>query len=300
MKRYLIIIVLLPFVISPSFSQEIECEITTDLQQLPSEARDNLVDFVPQLKQYINSNRWTQEGIGNNKIRCTMNIMFQGSPTKNHYVAQVFIGSLRPVFKTSQTTAVIRLLDDSWEFDYNRYQPFIHNELNFDPLLSFVDFYMYLVLGYDFDTWGNLDGTPYFQKAADIVSRAHGAPNAGKGWDITGQSTYQRAQLIDELLNEKFRGLREAAYRYHYKGLDLLHKDRVKARKNIFSSLQKIRKLLDKINQQSQAARLFFDSKYLEIAATFVDDPDRGIYNKLVRIDPSHQTTYEEYSQKQH
>src|SRR5258706_990961 len=140
--------------------------------------------------------------MGNNKIRWTINIQYQASPRANHYIAQEFTGIVALILKPPKTTAVLRLLDDSWEFDYTRYQPFIHNDISFNPLLSFVDFYMYLVLGYDFDTYGSLDGTPYFQKAMDIVSKSRGAPNAGKGWDISGQSIYQRAQLIDELLND--------------------------------------------------------------------------------------------------
>ncbi len=290
--------VLLSLSVSQLFAQEFDCDVTIDAQQLSTGAREDLADFVPQLKQYINSYRWTKEWTGNDKIKCTINILFQGTTRQNHYVAQAFIGSLRPIYKTDRNTAVLRILDDSWEFDYLRYQPMTHNDYSFDPLLSFIDFYMYLILGYDYDSFGPLDGTPYFQKSMDIASKAQGAANAGKGWDVSGQSTYQRRVLIDELLNEKFRPFREAEYRYHYRGLDLIHKDPAKARQNMLGALEKIAKLIEKNNVRSEATRIFFDSKYMEIATTFLDDPDRAVYSKLARIDPAHQSTYDEYRAK--
>jgi hypothetical protein len=299
MNLRLLTAVFLALAVTSVYAQEFDCDVTIDAQQLTTEARKNLEEeFVPQLKQYINSYRWTKEGVGTEKIKCTIKILFQGMPRANHYVAQAFIGSLRPIFKTDRNTAVLRILDDNWEFDYVRFQPLTHNDFGFDPFLSFVDFYMYMILGYDFDTFGPLEGTEYFQKAVDIVGRAHGSALAGKGWDISGQSTYQRPLLVDELLNVKFRGLREAVYRYHYKGLDLLHKDPAKARQNMLAALEKIGKLIEKINQRSQTSRVFFDSKYLEIATTFLDDPDRSVFLKLARIDQAHQSTYDEYRQK--
>jgi len=296
MKSWLVIIASLIFSLVQLFAQEIECDVAINTQQLPAEARENLNDFAQQVKQYINSYQWTKEGLGGEKIKCSIDISFQGSPKDNHYVAQAFIGSKRQIYKSDHNTAVLRVLDDKWDFDYFRYQPLSHNDFRFDPLLSFLDFYIYLILGCDFDTYGVADGTTYFQKAMEIVNKARGS--SGTGWEFSSQSTYQRGQFVDELLNPKFRDLREAVYRYHYKGLDLLYKDPNKAKKNIFSALEKIRKLQKKINQRSLAMRIFFDTKYLEIAETFLDEPDRTIYLKLAKIDPAHQKSYEEYSLK--
>ncbi len=280
-------------------AQEMDCDVTfTNIESLTAEARDNLSDFLPQLKQYINTYRWTKADLGQEKIKCAINISFQGSPSGNHYTAQAFIGSQRPIFKLDRSTASVRLLDDKWEFDYTHFQSISHSENRFDPLLSFIDFYVYLIIGYDFDSWRAGDGTPYFQKAADIVNQARGSANAGKGWDVGAQGTYSRGELIDELLSPKFQDFREAAYRYSYFGLDLLYKNEAKARKNMLSALEKIAKLRDKINQQSLVIRIFFDTKYLEIADTFLKDPDASVYAKLAQIDPSHQQTYDSYSQK--
>ena len=299
MKLLVVLAASLLFFSSQALTQEIECEITfTNDKQLPAEARENLTDLISQLKRYIDTYRWTKVDLDTQKIRCSIDISPLGSPRDNHYTAQAFIGSKRPIYKWGRNTAIVRLLDDKWEFDYTRGQSLSHNEYGFDPLLSFIDFYMYVILGYDFDSYKAGDGTPYFQKASDVLNRARGSAGAGKGWEPSAQANYSRAKLIDELVNPKYQDLREAVYRYHYKGLDLLHKDEVKARKNIFAALEKVAKLRDKINQPSQCIRLFFDTKYLEIANTFLKDPDLTVFSRLSKIDPAHQKTYDEYKAK--
>ena len=130
------------------------------------------------------------------------------------------------------------------------------------------------------------------------MNKARNSPGGGKGWDLPTQSSYSRNGLIDELLSGKFYDLREASFRYHYRGLDVLHKDEVKARKTILAALQKISILSGKINQNSLAIRLFFDAKHLEICETFLHDPDLTIYTQLAKIDPTHQKNYDEYSKK--
>ena len=296
MRIIKVLILLCIFFSSTLQAQEIDCTITfTNLETLPAEARDNLVDFISQIEQYVDSYKWTNEDLGEEKIKCAINISFAGAPKENRYSAQAFIGSQRPIYKSGRNTAVIRILDDKWDFEYTRYQSLTHDEYRFDALLSFLDYYMYMIIGYDFDSYKSGTGTPYFQKALEIVNKSRGT---GKGWEISQQSTYSRGQLVDELLNPKFRDLRDAIYRYHYRGLDLLQSDSEKARKNIFSALVKVGKLQEKINQRSLAIKVFFDTKYLEIAETFQKHSDLTIYMQLTEIDPAHKKTYDEYSKK--
>ena len=299
MKRLLILaasVILLTFTV---VAQELDCDIVLDMQTLSAEARDNLVDFESQLEQYMNTYRWTKDGIeGGERIKCTINITFQGSQGDNQYAAQTFIGSQRPVYKGGRGSAVIRIKDVSWSFQYIRSQSLTHDENRFDPLLSFLDFYAYLILGYDFDTYKFGDGTQFFQKALEIVNKARSSAGAGKGWEPATRGAYSRSQIVEELLNPKYQDLREAVYRYHYRGLDLLYKDPVKARKNILSALEKIGKLRDKINEPSLVVKTFFETKYQEIAQTFMAEADLSVFTKLIAIDPSHQTDYEQARDK--
>lgn len=293
MKSSLRVLILLLSCCTPLAAQELDCDVQFQNESiLSAEARDNLTDFLNQARQYINSYRWTQEDLGDLKIKCAITISFQGSPRPNHYSVQAFIASTRPIFRSDRNTAVVRFKDDSWEFDYVRGQPFIHSDSRFDPVLSFLDFYAYIMLGYDFDSYRAGDGTPYFQKALEIANRARGSVTTD--WEASTQSTYSRGALIDELTSPKFQDFREAVYRYHYKGLDLLTKDEARARKNMLAALMKIANLRERINQRSLVIRTFFETKYQEITEIFSKDPDLTIFGKLGQIDPDHKTNYDE------
>ena len=298
MRRFLFVwIVLIMFMSAQSMAQEFDCEVSINTQQLSNTARDNLSDFVQQVKNYVNNYKWTKEDFGTDRIKCTFEIHFQGSQGENHFTAQLFVGSQRPIHKLNKNTAVLRLKDDNWEFDYVRFQPLQHENFQFDPVVSLIDYYCYIILGYDFDTWGAAEGTPYFEKAIDIVNKARSAGNAGQGWTITSGNTYSRGELVDELLNSKFRPFREAVYRYHYWGLDQLYKKTDKPKTTMLTALQSIGNLMQKINQQSLIVRTFFDTKAPEIADTFIDFPDADVFQKLITIDPAHQQAYDKARQ---
>ncbi len=295
--KYILAVVLLLSTLQSAFTQEIECTITTNVQSLTSEARDNLGDFISQIQQYVNSYRWTNADLGGEKIKCSIEIQFKGSSREGHYNTQAFIGSQRQIFQSSgNNTAVVRIRDDNWDFDYIRSTPFVHSDARFDPLMSVLDFYVYIILGYDFESYKSGDGTPYFQKAYEISNKASGTVGAGPGWDNSSPNTFSRALLVEELLNVQYYSFREAFYKYHYKGLDLLAKDAVRARKNILTALEKIRRLEDKINRRNLIVKLFYESKYLEIAQTFAKDPDLTVFSRLIKIDPTHQSEYEKAS----
>ncbi|MBI5475570.1 MAG: DUF4835 family protein [Ignavibacteriales bacterium] len=299
MKTIVIFAAVLFIYFIPLTAQEIDCDVTVNLDPLTtSEAKDNLSDFIQQIKTYINSHRWTQEEFGDRKIKCAMNISFQGSEGDNHYIAQAFIGSQRPIYQADKSTAVVRIMDDKWDFDYIRNQTLSHMETRFDPLLSFIDFYIYLILGYDADTYQTGGGTAYFQKSYEIVNIARGSATQAKGWDPSVQGLYSRSQIIDELLNPKFQDFRKAVHIYYFRGLDSLYTETKLPLKRIYLALDKLGKLKEKINQPSVIIRTFFDTKYLEIAETFQRSTDQTIYTRIAKIDPEHQKSYDEYDLK--
>ena len=70
-------------------------------------------------------------------------------------------------------------MDESFSFRYVEYQPLDFNENRVqgsEPLCrqSYRDiaYYVYTILGLDFDSFGLRGGDPYFQKALNIVNNA--------------------------------------------------------------------------------------------------------------------------------
>ena len=219
--------------------------------------------------------------------------IFTTTSGENRYSAQVFIGSQRPIYfgknPSDKNTILLRIFDDKWEFTYLKNQPIYKNENKLDPLMSFINFYVYLILGFDYDTYSQLSGTNYFQRAMSICNQASGSI----GWDRSN-SAYSKFSFAEEILNPKFNLFRQSQYIYHFKGLDLLATKPEKGFTNIISSLSKIDSLNYLIAGRSIVLKTYFDTKYLEFVDVFRNYPDKEIYLKLSKIDKSHKLIYDE------
>lgn len=291
-KPFALLLFLSFLFILPSLAQEIECKVTVNFEQLPPQNKSDLSDFAEKIQRYINTYKWTNVDLGDEKIQCTLNIFFT-SASGNNYQAQIFIGSQRKIYNSDKSTAVLRIFDDKVEFFYDKNAPLYHDEFRFDPLLSLIDFYMYIVIGYDFDTYEPFGGTEFFEKAFRICTNAQSS-RYSRGWQKV-TSGYSRFNLIDELLNSKYANFRKMMYDYHYNGLDLLQKQPEDAIATIDSALDVLIKIKNE-NPTSTLIKLFFDAKYMELAEILKQAKNKeAIFRKLILADPSHQSTYLEY-----
>jgi len=274
-------------------AQEVECSVQVNFESVASTNKEYLQNFASDIKDYINNFKWGPENL-EEKVKCTFSVFVQNVVGDNRYSAQVFIGSQRKIFGTGESSAVLRLFDESWEFTFIKDRPLNHNPYTYNDLTSFLDFYIYLILGYDYDTFDPLSGTTFFQKAADIASL--GRSNGQKGWQPT-TSSYSRVQLIEELLNPTYEPVRKASYAYHFTGLDSIAIASEKAYKNMLSAIESIASVKKRADPRNVIIKTFFDTKYQEIAKKFEGYPDPAVYLRLSVIDQSHMKAYEEARQ---
>jgi hypothetical protein len=286
---------LLLFALLPVSAQEVDCTIQVNYDAVPTTNRDLLTNFASDLQSYVSHYNWGG-GESADKVKCTINVFVQNVLGDNRYGAQVFIGSMRPRFKSDQNSAVVRLFDEMWDFTYLKDRPLNHNPYTFSDLTSFLDFYMYLIMGFDYDSYDKLGGNPMFQKAADIgrVGRSSGT----KSWQPSNTS-YSRTQLIDELLSHQFEAFRIASWQYHFNGVDSLAIAPERAYANILDALESIAKVRRSVDPRNLVIKTWFDAKYMELAKIFEKYPDPGVYTRLSRIDPGNQKTYDEYRTRQ-
>lgn len=293
----LLIFALLCFLLAlfpPALAQQVDCTIKVDYEAVATAQKDLLRNFERDIREYVHNQKWGPDDL-DEKVKFVLSVFIKGATGDNRYAAQVFVGSQRPILGSEEGTAVVRLFDDSWEFTYLEHRPINQNLYSFDDLASFLDFYVFLVLGFDYDTYEPRGGTPFFQKAADVANLGRGS--GSKGWEQKSGS-FSRVQLIDEILNPKFAPVRNAIYAYHFSGLDSLAIDRNRALNNILSALETVGTTRKRVDPRNMYIKAFFDAKYLEVANLFLQYPDREVYSRLSKIDPSHQTTYEEYFAK--
>ncbi len=288
--KLLIIILLLPVMI---YSQELDAKVTVNFEKLPSVNRDLLAGFATAIEDYLNKNRFTDQQWDYPKIKCNFNIFFTNATDETNYSAQVNITSIRPVEKSRNASPMLNILDNSWTFTFQRGQSMNYNPSLFDPLTSFLNFYAYLIIGYDFDSYNPLSGTPFYERALNISALGQSSSNS-LGWDRTS-SVYNRKAIIEDLLNEKYRAFREGFFEYHYNGLDLYTTDKNLAQENMAKLVRNLDGIRSRIDVRGVLLRVFFDTKSGEII-NYLDDYQGKIdvFNALKRVDPTHLAKYDE------
>jgi hypothetical protein len=286
----LLLFVLVPFVIS--FSQELNCTVTVNFEGLSVENRERLLDFAGVVESYMNTTQFTGNTWKGQKIDCALTVFFTGVSGDNDYSAQVVVVSTRPIFKSTRQSPMLTINDPSWSFRYVPNQSLYSNQTVFDPLTTFCDFYANLIIGYDWDTWAELGGTPFFNKASNLINLSLGSPY-NKGWEQSSAS-YSRWGFCQDLLNDKYRPFREAFYVYHH-GVDEFQKNKKEAQEQIVYFIATLEEMQKKVGLgNSVILKQFSDSKYGEIIELLKDYPDRKIFERLKKIDPQHAAKYDE------
>lgn len=268
MRKLLFSSLLLLF-FSRGFSQDLNCKVTIldNSIQLTDKRIFRTLEGV--LSEFMNNTKWSNDKIQTNeKIECTIQIILTGyDQQSNHFTGSGQVQCVRPIYGTSYNSVLFNFLDDSWEFDYTEFQRLDFSENSYSSnLTSLMGFYAYYILGLDYDSFGMLGGTPYFNKALTVVSNAQ--QSGLTGWKPFEKAMRSRYNLIDNILSEQFKPIRESYYKYHRQGLDIMIKTPEDGRKNIYSCLESVQKVY-KTNPNTAVLQMFFEAKSDELVNIF-------------------------------
>ena len=274
----------------PAAAQEFDCDVSVNYQQLSGNEFGFLDELEERIEEYINDRAWTQDTfLEQERINCQIQVTFEEALSLTSFRARLVVATRRPIYGTPSVTTVVQFNDENWQFNYAQGAPLIFNLEAYDPITSVLDYYAYIMLGYDYDTFSAMGGTPHFEQARRIVDRAISA-GAG-GWsEIGNQRT--RQSLVTQLLDRRFDPLRQAYFGYHYGGLDRFVAETEAARQNVLAVLQDLDALYDEVSR-SYVIDLFFSAKYQELAALFEESQLSGpAYDLLSQLDASHLSEY--------
>ncbi len=192
---------------------------------------------------------------------------------------------------------MFNFVDNDFQFTYVEYQPLEFNESAFlSNLTSVLAYYAYIIIGLDYDSFSLDGGTPYFQKAEQIVNNAQNAVEPG--WKpFSGSRNKNRYWLIQNILDSKYAPVREFIYRYHRLGLDVMESELNTGRAEIANSL----KLLQKVYRAKPDPYMLFltvvlDAKRDEIVNIFSKSfPDEKTRVAVImkEIDPANSQKYD-------
>ena len=196
-----------------------------------------------QLKDFINQRKWSNEAFSSEeKIDCSFYITIESVVAPGVYDAKLSIVSNRPIHNASYSSSVLNMQDANFTFKYQLSQPIEFNENRVqgaDPLESnltaTIAYYIYIILGLDYDSFAPKAGMPYFNKALNILY------NAPEGNGISGWKSYDgqrnRFILIDNLTKSGNDKVHDIIYSYYREGLDQLIEKPELAKSTILNAL---------------------------------------------------------------
>lgn len=220
------------------------------------------------LTEFINNRKWTDATFAvNERIDCTFNIIINEKPSDNSFKAEIQVQARRPVYNSSYTTTLLNFRDTQLDFDYTEYEPFEYTENSLSSnLTATLVFYIYTILGLDFDSFAPKGGNPFFQQAQQIVTLAQ-AQVSWNGWKAF-DSDRNRHALATALTENTSEAFRDMWYNYHRKGLDEMAANPDRGRTTIISLLP-VMEELKKTRPTSVLLQMFADAKLDEIVAIY-------------------------------
>ena len=280
-----------------SISQIFNCEvqvIAPTLQNNP--ANEEIFSSLKNaMIEYINFGyNWTNDKFEQHEQIDVSFLLTLNSKSGNDFSGKLQITSQRPVFNSDYKSLLMSYIDKNVTFKYIRNSPIQYFEgQHVDNLADILAYYIYMILGYDYDSFSMEGGTPYFNKADQILSICQSASEPG--WKAPdGDGSNNRFWLIQNALQPQFSSLRKTFYNYHISGLDQCHINRDTCIKEITSSVNDLLEI-HKSRPSSLNMQLFFNAKYEELIKIYLptSPSERNkIYNLVSQLDPSRIKAY--------
>jgi hypothetical protein len=276
-------------------AQDVTFTVNILSQRLQLSDKSILNSLQTSITEFLNGRRWSKDKITQQEVlKATLVLdVFAYDPSRNLFSADLQIQSTRPVFSSNYTSMLFNLREPRVTFEYQQFQAMDFQEgNNIFNLTGVLAFYANIILGYDYDSFGELGGSFYFDRAKAILD----ASQSMEGWRPNdGAGNQNRFYLIDNLLSERLKPLRLAMYRYHRQGLDIMHKDVVAGRKEIEEALKSIQDVC-RILPNAIIIKNFFFVKHKEIIDIFKEAPvaeKNRMIDMLRKMDVANSAEYE-------
>ena len=274
-------------------AQELNCNLTINSDQIQGSNKSVFNTLQKSASEFIYNRRWTELSYAQQeRIDCNMNIIVK-KVEGDVFTAEIQIQSRRPVFNSSYNTTLFNFRDNDFVFNYKEFEVLEFNEnsisSNFTAVLTY---YVYIILGYDMDSYSRMGGTPFFQMAERIVT-------ASQSLDLPGwrafESSRNRYALVNNLTDEAFRKFRSFLYDYHRLGLDEMTINMTNARARIIAGLPVLRET-NRSRPSAIAIATFLDAKTDEMINIFkgaTEQEKKTAIEILSDVNPTQSQRYE-------
>ncbi len=290
MKTFVVFLLSL-LVSAASVAQELNSRVEINTSQLEGTNKSVFETLQNAVNEYVNTTQWTNTQFSpNEKIECTLFFTItKYDESTGAMEGSLQVQSIRPVYNSSYTTTLINFKDNKIEFAYQENEPLIHSETNMESQLTqILNFYIYLILAVDFDSFSPRGGDAYFSRLETIVQQ--GQSSGESGWKAF-EDTKNRAAVLAAFTDPSTRRLRDLYYDYHLQGLDQMSVSPDKGRKTIDTSLDILTEIY-KVAPMSVGLSMFKDAKLDELVNIYskaTPEERQHAYDVLSAIFPTEQ-----------
>lgn len=274
--------------------QELNCRVQVIAPQIANVEGEIFESLEEAIQEFVNGRRWSNDEVMfEERIECNIQITISEAPTPTTFKGSIQVQSSRPVYNSDYNTAMLLVNDGDFEIVWDG-----SSNIQFSPdqyrdnLSSVLAYYAFMILGMDYDSMALDGGTPFYLKAQTIVANAQ---NAGPtGWKAS-QGQQNRYWLVENMLSQTFRPVRNCLYYYHRMGLDRLYSNLEQGRLSIADALIEMRQT-HRIRPSSYNLQLFFLAKSDEILKLFGPAPTAEktrLLPVLKQMDPGNISKYD-------
>jgi hypothetical protein len=293
--KYLYLIFCLFFCTGLLLAQEVNCTVQINSDQIQGSNKSVFNTLQKSISEFINNRKWTDLTFANSeRIECSMTIIVK-KVESDFFTTEIQVQARRPVYNSSYNSPLLNFKDVDFSFNYKEFDQL---EINANTIRSnltaVLAYYVYLIIGYDMDSYSRLGGTPFFQSAESIVNAAQGS-DLGKGWKAF-ENTKNRYAMISNILDEAFKNYRNFFYEYHRLGLDEMTTNTTNARTRIAEGLPLVREA-NRARPSAIVISSFLDAKNEELINVFSKATEREkkeVVQVLSDINPTYSDRYEQ------
>lgn len=286
--RVLFLILILCVAIN-SHAQELNCSVEFNTDQLSGTNKSVFETLQSAVTDYMNTTTFTPMQFSpNEKIECRLFFTIKEYSDDGTIKGDLQIQSLRPVYNSSYTTTIVNFKDSKIDFNYQEGEPlnFTVNSME-NQITAILNFYAYLIIAMDCDSFSPNGGEPYWERLKQIVQMAQSSGETG--WKAFEDTKNRSAVLTTFTEGKSGESLRKMLYDYHRNGLDQMNLSMDKGRSAVTGSLDAIKEVYE-LSPMSVALSMFRDAKLDELVNIYSKAPAEErtkVYNLLQPIYPT-------------
>jgi len=260
--------------LSQIFAQFVDVKVEISVDRMPELERSDLKILEMAIPAYYENYEWIENTYGI-QIPLKINIYPQSVNTTGSeriFSAQLFIVN---------ESGDMRFFEKNFKFVYNTNDPIVHSEM-IQTLTGALDFYAWMMIASEMDTYEPLGGNAYYEKARDVATRGQMSERPA-GWK-------DRLQELDEIL--RLRNYRLMKYHF-WVAMDFADQgNREAVAPEIDKALEALEAMFAE-NARERYSHIFLDAHARDIMTIIKEFGTIEQAHKLMALDPDNKSVYE-------